>query len=137
MAHCFEQIPFTQVIDVPELSANMQNCTYEIDPGIDQLQVNLLDNERYEIKATVSLTALAFRENYAGHIVSIDTELLNDAEMEAQPGITGYIVQPEDTLWNIAKRYHTTEQMIIGTNALKTSQVQPGEKLMIVKSMGE
>jgi LysM repeat protein len=137
VAHCFEQIPFTQVIDVPELTANMQNCTYEIDPGIDQLQVNLLDNERYEIKATVSLTALAFRENYAGHIVSIDTEPLNDAEMEAQPGITGYIVQPEDTLWNIAKRYHTTEQMIIGTNALKTSQVQPGEKLMIVKSMGE
>ena len=63
--------------------------------------------------------------------------MINNTKMKPRHGITEYIVQPEDTLWNIAKRYHTTEQMIIGTNALKTSQVQPGEKLMIVKSMGE
>lgn len=32
VAHSFEQIPFTQIIDVPELSADAENCTYaEID----------------------------------------------------------------------------------------------------------
>lgn len=136
VGHSFEQIPFTQIIDVPELSANAENCTYEIDPGIDQLQVNLLDNERYEIKASVSLTALVFREDYASHIVSIDTEPFDAAQVQAQPGITGYIVQPQDTLWNIARRYHTTEQMIVSTNALKAPVVTAGEKLMIVKSVG-
>ncbi len=136
VGHSFEQIPFTQIIDVPELSANAENCTYEIDPGIDQLQVNLLDNERYEIKASVSLTALVFREAYVDHIVSIDTEPFDAAQVQAQPGITGYIVQPQDTLWDIARRYHTTEQMIVSTNALKTPVVMAGEKLMIVKSVG-
>lgn len=136
VGHSFEQIPFTQIIDVPELSANAENCTYEIDPGIDQLQVNLLDNERYEIKASVSLTALVFREDYASHIVSIDTEPFDAAQVQAQPGITGYIVQPQDTLWDIARRYHTTEQMIVSTNALKAPIVTAGEKLMIVKSVG-
>lgn len=136
VGHSFEQIPFTQIIDVPELSANAENCIYEIDPGIDQLQVNLLDNERYEIKASVSLTALVFREDYASHIVSIDTEPFDAAQVQAQPGITGYIVQPQDTLWDIARRYHTTEQMIVSTNALKAPVVTAGEKLMIVKSVG-
>ena len=136
VGHSFEQIPFTQIIDVPELSANAENCTYEIDPGIDQLQVNLLDNERYENKASVSLTALVFREDYASHIVSIDTEPFDAAQVQAQPGITGYIVQPQDTLWDIARRYHTTEQMIVSTNALKAPIVTAGEKLMIVKSVG-
>ena len=136
VGHSFEQIPFTQIIDVPELSANIENCTYEIDPGIDQLQVNLLDNERYEIKASVSLTALVFREAYVDHIVSIDTEPFDAAQIQAQPGITGYIVQPQDSLWDIARRYHTTEQMIVNTNALKTPVVTAGEKLMIVKSVG-
>ena len=136
VGHSFEQIPFTQIIDVPELSANAENCTYEIDQEIDQLQVNLLDNERYEIKASVSLTALVFREDYASHIVSIDTEPFDAAQVQAQPGITGYIVQPQDTLWDIARRYHTTEQMIVSTNTLKAPVVTAGEKLMIVKSVG-
>jgi len=136
VAHSFEQIPFTQIIDVPELSADAENCTYEIDPGIDQLQVNLLDNERYEIKASVSLTALVFRERYDDRIVSIDVQPFDAKQLQTQPGLTGYIVQPQDTLWNIARRYHTTEQMIISTNALKTPIVTAGEKLMIVKSVG-
>ena len=136
VAHSFEQIPFTQIIDVPELSADAENCTYEIDPGIDQLQVNLLDNERYEIKASVSLTALVFRERYDDRIVSIDVQPFDARQLQTQPGLTGYIVQPQDTLWNIARRYHTTEQMIISTNALQSPAVAVGEKLMIVKSVG-
>lgn len=136
VAHSFEQIPFTQIIDVPDLSAVAENISYEIDPGIDQLQVNLLDNERYEVKASVSLTALVFREEYTDRIVSIDTEPFDANQLQEQPGLTGYIVQSQDTLWDIARRFHTTEQMIISTNALKAPVVTAGEKLMIVKSVG-
>lgn len=136
VAHVFEQIPFTQIIDVPELTAETENCSYEIDPGIDQLQVNLLDNERYEIKASVSLTALVFRETYEDRIVSIETQPFDEAQLQTQPGLIGYIVQPQDTLWDIARRYHTTEQLVISTNALKNPTVTEGEKLMIVKRVG-
>lgn len=136
VAHCFEQIPFIQIIDVPELSATEENCSYEINPKIDQLQVNLLDNEHYEIKASVSVTALVFKEEYVSHIVSIDTEPFDEEQIQAQPGIIGYVVQPADTLWKIARKFHTTEQMIIAANALKAPVVRGGEKLMIVKSVG-
>lgn len=135
VAHSFEQIPFMQIVDVPEITAAMENCTYEIDAGIDQLQVNLMDNERYEIKASVSLTALVFREEYEERIVSIDEEAFDTKKLQEQPGLTGYIVQSQDTLWDIARRYHTTEQMIISTNGLKSTNLKEGEKLMIVKSV--
>ena len=48
-------------------------------------------------------------------------------------GITGYITRENDTLWNIAKKYHTTVSDILETNGLASDRVQPKTKLLIVK----
>ena len=39
-------------------------------------------------------------------------------KLQELPGIVGYIVQPGDSLWEIAKKFHTTVGNIISTNEL-------------------
>ena len=133
VAHAFEQIPFSQTIDVPELQADAQDITHELQPGIERLAVNLLDNTRYEVKAAVSLTALVMKEEYFDKIVDIEEKEFEPEELMKQPGVTGYIVQENEELWDIAKRYHTTETQIVDTNHLKSTNVKAGDKLVIVK----
>lgn len=135
IAHAFEQIPFTQIIDVQGLAADDRDAVYELEPGIDQLAVNLLDNERYEIKASLSLAALVLKEECFDKIVEIREEPLDVEKLSSQPGVTGYIVQADDTLWNIAKLHHTTEDEIVSTNGLKSRNVKEGDKLIIVKNV--
>ena len=57
--------------------------------------------------------------------------------LSAQPGMIGYLVKENETLWDIAKRYHTTESELMETNGLKSFNVVPGNKLLIVKRVGE
>lgn len=49
------------------------------------------------------------------------------------PGITGYVVRPEDTLWDIAKRYGTTVSKIMETNNLSSEEIKSGMKILVVK----
>ena len=56
--------------------------------------------------------------------------------MSELPGITGYVVQKDESLWDIAKRYHTTEEELMRTNGIQAGPLAPGQKLVIVKSVG-
>lgn len=135
VAHSFEQIPFSQVIDVPGMDRGAQGVNFEFEPGIDQLVVSLLDNERYEIKASLSLAALVLKEECFDKIVEIKEEPLDEKQLVEKPGVTGYITQDGEELWDIAKRFHTTEAEITSTNALKSPKIKAGDKLIIVKSV--
>lgn len=136
VAHAVEQIPFNQRIEVQGLSENEKDVVYELEPGIDQLAVNLLDSEQYEIKALISLTALVLREDHFDSITEIQSEPLDIKGLSELPGITGYVVQKNESLWDIAKRYHTTEEEMMRTNGIQAGPLVPGQKLVIVKSVG-
>ena len=135
VAHSFEQIPFSQVIDVPGMERDAKGINYEFEPGIDQLVVSLLDNERYEIKASLSLAALVLKEECFDKIVEIKEEPLDEKLLVEMPGVTGYIIQAGEDLWDIARRFHTTEAEIVSTNGLKSPKIKAGDKLIIVKSV--
>lgn len=137
IAHTQEQIPFAQTVDVQGMGAQLDGISYELEPAIDQLAVNLMDNERFEVKAVVSLAALVQKEECLEKIVDIEKEPLDAVTLMQQPGIVGYIVQQEEQLWDIARRFHTTEAQIMETNSLKAAAVQPGDKLLIVKRVCE
>ena len=45
-----------------------------------------------------------------------------------------YMVQPQDTLWKIAKRYRTTVEDILSINEIENPDlIYPGQKLLIIK----
>ena len=63
----------------------------------------------------------------------IEEKELDLKKLQERPGIVCYVVQPEDTLWDIAKKYYTTSEHIRNMNHL-TEEIRAGQKLLIVKS---
>lgn len=53
---------------------------------------------------------------------------------EDKPSITIYIVQKGDTLWDIAKRYKTTINMVQSLNG-NDQELKPGDKIIIEKTI--
>lgn len=51
------------------------------------------------------------------------------------PGVVGYRVQPEDTLWDIAKKFYTTMDSIRELNDLSQDEPEPYDTLLIVKKV--
>ena len=55
--------------------------------------------------------------------------------MKRMPGIVGYIVQPQDSLWSVAKRFHTTKESVMESNELLEEKINPGDCLILVKEI--
>ena len=66
----------------------------------------------------------------------IKEEPLDLKQLQELPGIVGYIVQEKDSLWDIAKKFHTTVENIVTTNELPGEQVKTGQRLLLVKEVG-
>ena len=64
-------------------------------------------------------------------------KLLDQGKIRSLPGITVYIVQPEDTLWDIAKRFYTTTEEISSMNELENEEISSGMPLLLVKKVEE
>ncbi len=133
IAHMEAVLPFEQLVEVAGIGPD---TWFDYDAAVDALQVNLLDHSEYEVKATIRLSVLAFEEDTFQKLAALDEEPLDMEQLMAQPGLVGYVVQENEELWDIARKYHTTVEEIMGTNSLKTHKVRPGTKLIIVKKVG-
>ena len=58
-------------------------------------------------------------------------------KIEQMPGIVCYIVQPQDSLWDIAKKFYTTVESIKEMNDLGDDEVNPKQSLLLVKKADE
>ena len=71
---------------------------------------------------------------------TIEKDVIISAEeveevMGREAGIYIYYVQPDDTLWAIAKKYNTTISGILKYNALEGDVLTPGTRLLIYKKL--
>lgn len=121
-AHTSSHIPFEQFIEVEGFKDNSQ---YWMSNSVEQLQVNLLDNSEYEVKALIQISVLALNYEYVSNIVDIEEEPLDMEVLQKQPGMIGYVRREGEDLWDVAKKYHaTTDHMIeIGNKVLVVKQV--------------
>jgi LysM repeat protein len=108
---------------------------YEVKPGIDQLSVMMLDSEEIEVKATINLNTIVFDVITEPIITDVTVAPLDLEKLQAMPGIIGYVVKRDDTLWNIAKKYYTTVDNIMAVNELENDRIQEGDKLIITKKV--
>lgn len=124
-----DSVPFEQFVEIPGMDAN--TCC-EVNLQVDQVQVNLLDNSEYEIKGVVSINAIALQQDEVSVIISVEQEkTASDTEEEA--ALVGYIVQKDDKMWDIAKRYRTTVENIMEINALTSDSIKPDDRLIIAR----
>jgi len=87
---------------------------------IENIEIANAGGEKYDIKITLKVQG---HENKLGEI-SILRDLV---ELENPPqkntGLTIYFVKPEDTLWKIAKKFHTTIEHITEINNLSNPDI--------------
>jgi len=123
-------IPFTQIIEVKGMKPD---SSYEIRPSLDQLSVMMLDADEIEVKAVMNLNTIVFDKITEPIITDLEVTDLDLEKLQAMPGIVGYIVKKDDSLWNIAKKYYTTVDTIMEINDMDNDSIKEGDKLIIMK----
>ena len=120
------QIPFTCPVEISGCKIHM-NSTAKV----------FLEN----IEADVEAGNIAVKANVKVHAMTnymmakdflVDVSQVEGKLPEKKASITIYVVQPEDTLWKIAKRYFTTVDNLVKVNTIENMDLlKPGHKLII------
>ena len=113
-----------------------ENSIYQVIPGLEQLTAVMMGGNSVEVKGVVSLDVLVQEPLSRQVMTGMERRPLDLLKLQKLPGIVGYIVQPEDDLWGIAKKFHTTIDTVRRTNELSDGPVKPGQKLILVKEIG-
>lgn len=123
-------VPFSYEI---ELAGMQEDITYSIVPFLDRIAAMQLNATQVEMKAEVSLEVLAFANERARAVLNMEIAPINQERKKSLPGIIGYIVKKDDTLWSIAKNYYTTVDRIKQINELENDAISAGNRLVILK----
>ena len=129
-----EMIPFQVEAEVPGIRTD---SVYQIEPGLEQFSAVMLGGDTVEMKAVVTMDIFVLNPVCEQVILGIREEPLDMEKLKKMPGIVGYIVQPGDSLWKIARNFHTSVEEIMETNERNDSIIRPGEKLILVKMIRE
>ena len=127
-----ENVPFRFLIEAPGINGDTVN---QLNPGLEQLSAVMMGGGVIEIKATISLDLLALQPVCEQIITGVSEAPMDLKSLQRLPGIVGYIVQPGDSLWKIAKKFHTTIDTIMAANGLTDIAVKPGDRLILVKEL--
>jgi hypothetical protein len=125
-------IPFSHVVEAKGID---RNCTYHLRADLEQLSTTMIDSDEIEVKIVMNLNALVVRQSHQGIISGIEEQELDKEKLHNMPGITGYLVQPQDTLWDIAKAFYTTIDTIMELNELESEEVRPYDTLILMKKV--
>lgn len=127
-----EIIPFHYMAEAAGIN---QDSIYQLNTGLEQMTAVMMGSDTVEIKAIIALDILVLQPVCETVVTNVTVEPIDFQKLQQLPGIVGYIVQPGDSLWSIARRFHTTVDNIMNTNGLTDSQVQPGQRLILIKEV--
>lgn len=127
-------IPFSYQIDVPGMH---EQTTWHLRHSLEQLGAVMLGGDETELKAIIHLEVLVMEQLTADIITDVEAKPYDMEEVEKLPGIVGYIVKKDDSLWKIAKKYYTTVESIRAVNELTEDRIKPGDRLVLLKKVEE
>ena len=125
-------IPFQKFVEVPDMA---KQCRYRVVTNLEQLSTTMADSEELEVKASIGMAVTLIEKKEEACIVDIQEKELDMKKLQAMPGMIGYIVQPGDSLWSIARQYYTTPEKICALNKIKEKDFHPGLGLIILKTV--
>lgn len=125
-------IPFRQVIETKGTTPEMK---VELKGYIENISFNMLSPSEVEVRFVLTFDAKVVKDDFLSMTVDARQEEFDTTVLESLPSVTIYLVQPEDTLWMIAKKYNVTVQELKELNDLTSDTVYPGQKLMILKNV--
>ena len=129
-------IPFTTVVELKEYNKNL--IEYTIRPSIEQLQASMNSSAQIEVKAVIALDTICFEPFNINVIDECECNKRENVDYSALPSMVGYISDGKCTVWDIAKKYDTTGDLMREENStiqrLADSDIIPaGTKLLLVR----
>ncbi len=125
-------VPLRGTLDMPALENSHDTTEIAISANIKDLWFDSINSSQLEINISVSIELRAIR-----HCVfhTIENLCISEAASSARtPSIALYVTGPNDTLWDIAKRYRTDAESIAAINDLDAGQPPiPGTRLLVVR----
>ena len=125
-------VPFSYTIETEGVQIK---DGYDVQLRIEQLNTTMTDSDEIEVKMTISLDASIFRYMDTDVVCQVFEEPLDYAKIESMPGIVGHVVMPEETLWNLAKKYDANPEELKEMNSLSGEDLIPGQSVLIMKNM--
>lgn len=121
-----ESIPFTCAIEIPKAKIDMQ-CVARV--YLESIEA-FVEADTIAVKAVVQVYS---RVNYITHKeFLVDIQPIEGEIPNKKGSITIYVVQNEDTLWKIAKKYFCTIDSLVSINEIENpEELKPGQKLII------
>lgn len=120
-----EEIPFKIDVAVDGCTKDMQVLA---DAEVNNITYNLGVSGEIDLRIVLSCHTKVY-ENYKMEIID-HAESMGAREIDC-PSIVLYFVQKGDTLWDIAKRYHTKTEYILELNGSDCSELKCGSQLLI------
>jgi hypothetical protein len=131
---CLEgSLPFEHILEAPGMG---EAPVYYLQASLEQLHAAMVSGEEVEVKASILLNGLVLEPLELSHIETVEEEALDMEKINNLPGMLIYVVQPGDTLWDIAKTYHTTMEQVRTLNEMSQQEVKAGQRLLLMKQMG-
>ena len=123
-------VPFSHKI---EGVGTKEHKHFEVTPRLAQLGVVLLGKDTLEIKMAIDMETIVFESIPQEKIVEVSEEDFLQEQLEQMPGMVGYLVQKDEDLWTIAKKFHVTVDSICALNLLEDETVAEGYKLLLAR----
>jgi hypothetical protein len=126
-------IPFRQIIETKGAAPDMD---VHIAVSIDHVGFNMLSGREMELRFLLSFNTQVLQERQTNMITAIEIKDMGKDALDDMASMTVYVVQPGDSLWNIAKRYNTSIDDLLAVNELEAAnKLCTGQKLLILKKI--
>lgn len=126
-----EELPYKSYISTDDLQ---QDLRLNIKTSLEELDY-YLQEDTLSVQVIIKNHIFINREREIAMISEIqETDELIDKKN--RPSMTIYMIQKDDTLWDIAKRYNTTvDEIVLANDVLSPTTLMPGEKIIIEKKV--
>jgi LysM repeat protein len=133
MCSITEQVPFKHFMDISGVRLGM-SCMVKC--SADSVSYTQINNEVIEVRVLLGVYAEAVRNTEKKLVEKVEAVEGVSLDYGNIPAVTIYMVQKNDTLWSIAKRYNTTVDALARLNNIENpSKVANGMQIMILKSI--
>ena len=129
-----QMIPFSYFVEAKNIG---EKDSFELETCLEQIHGTMLDGEEVEIKAVLSVDTIAFSLQEGQVITEVSEKKFDYDQLKKIPGIGIYIAEKEEPIWDVAKAYASTVELICQMNQLETDVLKPNQRILVMKKVRE
>lgn len=128
------EIPYSHLIEVLGMQKEDQ---WKVTESIEQISIGMTDAQQLEVRGILLFHVCVMEQCCLQNITAVTAGAYDLEEYKKRPGMVIHFVQPKETLWSIAKNQRCTMEEIKKLNELTADEIVPGQKLLLLKPVGE